>query len=275
MTLETDAHAREVRVSVHIGTSGWQYKHWLGRFYPRDPSPEDDLAFYAARFQTVEINYSFYRLPEAETFAGWARRVPEHFIFAVKASRFLTHLKRLADPEEPVQRLMSRASRLGAKLGPVLLQLPPDMRRDTDRLRGALVAFGRDVRIAVEFRHESWFTEDVRALLSEHNAALCWADRWASLQTPTWKTADWGYIRFHGGLGTPDPCYGPSTMEDRARLVADTYGPDATIFAYFNNDPEACALIDAYHFAEDVRRAGLLPTRTAEWWEIRVGTANA
>ena len=260
---------------VYVGTSGWQYKHWLGRFYPRKPKPADDLAFYAERFGTVEINYSFYRLPEAEHFAAWARRVPDDFIFAVKASRYLTHLKRLADPEEPVQRLMSRALRLGGKLGPVLLQLPPDMQRDTERLRGTLAAFGRGVRVAVEFRHESWFVEDVRVLLAEYNAALCWADRWASLQSPTWRTADWGYVRFHGGLATPKPCYGPSTMEDRARLVADTYGPDSDLFVYFNNDPEACALIDAYCFAEGARRAGLHPTRTADWWEIRVGALKS
>jgi len=134
---------------IYVGTSGWQYKHWLGRFYPRNPKPADDLAFYAARFQTVEINYSFYRLPDAETFAAWARRVPDDFIFAVKASRYLTHLKRLADPEEPVERLLSRARRLGPKMGPVLLQLPPDMRCDIDRLHCVLSAFGRDVHVAV------------------------------------------------------------------------------------------------------------------------------
>lgn len=257
---------------LYIGTSGWQYKHWLGRFYPRDPRPNDDLRFYAQRFQTVEINVSFYRLPEADTFAAWERRAPADFIFAVKASRYLTHLKRLIDPEEPVERLMSRACRLGLKLGPVLLQLPPDLTCEPDRLRRTLAAFGGAVRVAVEFRHESWFTDGIRDLLAAHNAALCLADRRAELLTPAWRTADWGYIRFHGGLAVPEPCYGPATMADRARLTADLWGPDVPVFAYFNNDPEGCALIDAYYFAEAAHRTGLHPTRTAHPSEIPVGS---
>ena len=173
---------------LYIGTSGWQYRHWLGRFYPRKPRLEDDLAFYAARFQTVELNGTFYRLPEAETFADWAARVPGDFIFAVKASRYLTHIKRLNDPEEPVQRLMTRAARLGAKLGPVLVQLPPNMKRDVGRLQRALDAFPRDVRIAVEFRHDSWYVDEVRDLLARSGAALCLADRGSQMITPEWRT---------------------------------------------------------------------------------------
>jgi uncharacterized protein YecE (DUF72 family) len=258
-------------MTLFVGTSGWQYKHWVERFYPRDPRPADDLQFYARRFRTVEVNFTFYRLPEAKTFAAWAERAPDDFVFAVKASRYLTHLKRLIDPEEPVERLMSRARRLGAKLGPVLLQLPAEMVCAPDRLRRTLDAFGRGVRVAVEFRHESWFTEEIRGLLTDSNAALCLADRWATLQTPVWKTADWGYIRFHGGLAEPEPCYGPETMAERARLTAELWGRDVDVFAYFNNDPGACALIDAYHFAAAARRIGLQPTRTANRREIRVG----
>jgi uncharacterized protein YecE (DUF72 family) len=261
-------------VPVYVGTSGWQYKHWLGRFYPHDPPPADDLRFYAERFQSVEINYSFYRLPEARTFAAWAKRTPDDFVFAVKASRYLTHLKRLLDPEEPVERLMSRARRLGSKLGPVLLQLPAEVKRDTNRLRQALDAFGSGVRVAVELRHESWFTDDVRELLAERRAALCLADRRAELITPAWRTADWGYLRFHGGLAAPEPCYGPSVLKERARLVADLWEPDADVYAYFNNDPRACALLDAHLFAEGARRAGLEPTRTAARREIQVGKAS-
>src|SRR6266567_2869966 len=193
-------------MTVYIGTSGWQYRQWRGPFYPRRVRGLDDLAFFAERFQTVELNGTFYKLPAAETFEDWASRVPDSFIFAVKASRFLTHIKRLRDPEEPVERLMDRAEHLGAKLGPVLLQLPPQLRQDLGRLEESLAAFqsahsepveGRAhdrVRVAVEFRHESWFTSETRELLERHDAALCIADgtqvgarHAVPLRTPEWR----------------------------------------------------------------------------------------
>src|SRR5690349_8652101 len=127
---------------AYVGTSGWQYRHWRGAFYPRLARGPDELAFYAARFATVELNGTFYRLPEAATFTGWAARTPADFIFAVKASRYLTHIRRLREPAEPVQRLMDRAGRLGAKLGPVLLQLPPTLQADAGLLRDTLQEFG-------------------------------------------------------------------------------------------------------------------------------------
>ena len=227
---------------LYIGTSGWQYRHWLGRFYPRKPRLEDDLAFYAARFQTVELNGTFYRLPEAETFADWAARVPADFIFAVKASRYLTHIKRLNDPEEPVQRLMTRAARLGAKLGPVLVQLPPNMKRDVVRLQRALDAFPGDVRMAVEFRHDSWYVDEVRDLLARSGAALCLADRGSQMITPEWRTASWGYVRFHWGLAAPESCYEPEVLSARAHLVARLWQPDEDVYVYFNNDPLSLAI---------------------------------
>ena len=248
---------------VLIGTSGYQYRHWLGRFYPRRPRLADDLAYYAARYQTVELNGTFYRLPEAETFANWAERVPDDFIFAVKASRYLTHIKRLADPKEPVERLVTRARRLGTKLGPVLLQLPPTMKLNLDRLQGTLAVFPPDVRIAVEFRHESWYTEPVRDLLVQYGAALCLADRGSRLITPEWRTADWGYVRFHGGLAQPVSCYEPEVLADRLALVARLWSDADDIFVYFNNDWYACALRDAHTFAEAVAREGRRATRVA------------
>jgi uncharacterized protein YecE (DUF72 family) len=235
-------------VTAFVGTSGWQYKHWRGPFYPLRPRVKDELAFYAERFRTVELNASFYHLPAAETFSDWAARVPEDFIFAVKASRYLTHIKQLRDPEEPVQRLLDRAGCLGAKLGPVLLQLPPALQEDTGRLRAALAAFPRQVRVAVEFRHESWFTAEIRSLLEEFGAALCLADRRAEWQTPCWRTADWGYVRFHGGLGEPFTCYEPQTLATRAETIERLWG-DADAYAYFNNDPHGCAVRDARSFA--------------------------
>ena len=260
---------------VYAGTSGWQYRDWRGRFYPRKPAPDDDLAFYAARFQTVELNATFYRLPEADTFAGWAKRVPGDFVFAMKASRFLTHVRRLRDPQEAVERMMSRARRLGRKLGPVLLQLPPDMRRDGDRLRATLRAFPRRTRVAVEFRHPSWFDDAIRRLLEDHGAALCLADRGSRLITPAWRTADWGYIRFHEGRSKDAPCYGETALRSRAALVAATWGPSADVFVYFNNDAYACAVRDAALFARAARRCRLDVSRTPDIAQPQIHLAGA
>jgi uncharacterized protein YecE (DUF72 family) len=258
---------------VYVGTSGWQYRHWGGRFYPRRPAPADDLAYYAGRFATVEANATFYRLPEATTFEEWARRVPDGFVFAVKSSRFLTHIRRLRDPEAPVARLMSRAAHLREKLGPVLVQLPPQMHRDVGRLRQTLDAFQRHgaSRVALEFRHESWFVDDVRSLLEEHNAALCLTDRESRLTTPAWGTADWGYVRFHGGRARPEPCYGRSALSSRARLIAGLWGARADVYVYFNNDALACAPRDAGRFARAAAACGLRPTRVPAPRDVRVG----
>jgi uncharacterized protein YecE (DUF72 family) len=261
-------------MTVYIGTSGWQYRHWLGRFYPRKPRVDDDLAFYAARFQTVELNGTFYRLPEADTFADWARRTPDDFVFGMKASRFLTHMKRLKDPDEPVERMMSRAARLGAKLGPVLLQLPPDFRCDLARLEGvlqAMEAVAPGVRVAVEFRHESWFVDEVRDALRRHDVAMCMADRGSRLITPAWRTADWGYVRFHEGRAHPRPCYGREALASRAALLRTLFGGDADVFVYFNNDPAGCALRDAALFAQNCVLEGLHVTRTVCAGDVRVG----
>jgi uncharacterized protein YecE (DUF72 family) len=256
---------------LYVGTSGWQYRHWLGRFYPRAPRPDDDLAYYAERFQSVELNGTFYRLPDAATFEDWRDRTPPDFVFAMKASRFLTHIKRLKDAREPVERMMERARGLGAKLGPVLLQLPPNFKRDTGRLRDALAEFHHGTRVAVEFRHDSWFAADVRALLESRDAALCIADRGSRLRTPAWRTASWGYLRFHEGLASPAPSYGDTALDARAALVAQLFGPDADVYAYFNNDANACALRDAVRFAAASRRHGLHPTRVPPVTAIRAG----
>jgi uncharacterized protein YecE (DUF72 family) len=247
---------------VYIGASGWQYRHWRAdRFYPRGLKTVDELAFYAERFQVVEVNNTFYRLPQSGVFSKWAAGTPDDFIFVVKASRFLTHIKRLKDPEEPVDRFMQRAKHLGRKLGPVLLQLPPNFPCDVARLEAALAAFGKDVRLAVEFRHPSWFVDEVRATLERRNAALCIADRHSRLVTPGWRTADWGYIRFHEGSAMPHPCYGEAALESRADLLSRLFGRGVDVYAFFNNDPRGCAVRDAALFAGAVEREGLEPTR--------------
>jgi uncharacterized protein YecE (DUF72 family) len=256
---------------LYVGTSGWEYAHWRGRFFPARLPAGEHLAFYAARFQTVELNGTFYRLPERKTFEAWAARTPDDFVFAMKASRYLTHMKRLKDPRAPIERMLSRAEGLGRKLGPVLLQLPPAMRPDAGRLREALAAFAAGIRVTVEFRDERWFNSEVRGVLERAGAALCLADRDSRLVTPAWRTADWGYVRFHGGAGTPPGGYGRRAIEARAALIAEVFGAGCDVHAYFNNDGYACALRDAGAFARAARRAGLQPTRTAAAGEVRAG----
>src|SRR5215218_8766118 len=178
---------------VLIGTSGWQYESWRRRFHDGVPQRRW-FEHTMAAFRTVELNVTFYRLPSHETFAGWHRRSPDDAVITVKASRYLTHIRRLRDPAEPVERLLSRADGLGEKLGPILVQLPPDMRADIPALATALDAFGRHRRVAVETRHESWWTEPVCASLAERGVAHVWADRGGEAQGPTWRTAPWGYV---------------------------------------------------------------------------------
>jgi uncharacterized protein YecE (DUF72 family) len=186
---------------------------------------------------------------------------------AVKASRYLTHILRLNDPDEPVRLLVERARELGDKLGPVLLQLPPSMRIAVDRLERTLDAFPADWRVAVEFRHVSWFTDEVRRVLEERRVALCLADRFGPL-TPVWRTADWTYLRFHAGRATPLPCYGRQALSTWVERLGAQWRPDEDVYVYFNNDPRACALRDAIVFERLCRRAGLDPSRVPRAREV-------
>src|SRR3954462_14455846 len=168
---------RLVAVAVIIGTSGWQYRDWRGAFYPPKLAQRLWLEHYAEHFATVESNNAFYRLPEKETFEKWRARTPRDFGGAVKASRFLPHIKRLREPEEPVGRLMQRAAGLEHKLDTILLQLPPTLKADAELLRECLAQSRAGTRVAVEPRHESWWTDEICAHLERYGAALCWADR--------------------------------------------------------------------------------------------------
>jgi uncharacterized protein YecE (DUF72 family) len=242
-------------MAVRIGTSGFIYEHWRGRFYP--PSARgSELEQYAGLFDTVELNVTFYRMPSASTFRSWAARVPQGFLFAVKASRYLTHIKRLREPEDSVKFLVERASELGSHLGPLLLQLPPDMPADVGRLEAAIEAFPPSIRLAVEPRHRSWFTDELRAMLIAHEAVLCLADRRGPL-TPMWRTAEWTYLRFHGGRASPRPCYGERALDTWSTRVREDWGPRADAFAYFNNDHQGCALRDAGTFGRLLARDGV------------------
>ncbi|WBC08525.1 DUF72 domain-containing protein [Micromonospora sp. WMMA1947] len=245
-----------------VGTSGWQYRDWRERFYPAGLPQRRWLEHFAARFATVEVNNAFYRLPERDTFVAWRERTPGDFCVAVKMSRYLTHIKRLRDPAEPVARFLDRASGLGDRLGPVLVQLPPTLRADPDALAGVLRRFPADVRVAVEPRHQSWWTDDTRRVLERHRAALVWADRLSRPITPLWRTTDFGYLRLHEGRARPWPRYGRAALAGWVRRLAGEFGDGDPAYVYFNNDPGGAAIVDAVAFAGLARRAGLPVSRT-------------
>jgi uncharacterized protein YecE (DUF72 family) len=241
-------------MAIRIGTSGFIYEHWRQRFYP--PSARgSELELYARTFDTVELNVTFYRMPPSSTFRSWAARVPESFLFAVKASRYLTHVRRLKDPRPAVDLLVERASELGSHLGPILIQLPPDLELDLAALEETLDAFPAGMLLAVEPRHASWFVEDVRRALIDRNVALCIADRRGPI-TPLWRTADWTYLRFHAGRAMPRSCYSAGELERWVERLETGWGRDPAGFVYFNNDGNGCALRDATVFARALDSRG-------------------
>jgi len=176
------------------GTSGFSYKEWKGSFYPQDLPVSGMLSYYAERFPAVEINNTFYRLPSEQTLLQWAEQVPESFRFVLKASQSITHRRRLKDVEDPLEYLLGASAALGEKRGPLLVQLPPNMKKDVERLNRFLDLVPRTTRTAFEFRHPGWFEEDVFAALRNHGAALCLADTEEGT-TPLVATAEWGYLR--------------------------------------------------------------------------------
>ncbi|WP_051161165.1 DUF72 domain-containing protein [Nocardia transvalensis] len=249
-------------MAIIIGTSGWQYADWRGVFYPKGVAQRRWLEHYAGAFATVELNAAFYRPMARTTFEGWRTRTPDDFVMAVKASRVLTHHRRLLDPEIPLERMLDAARGLGNKLGPLLIQLPPNLSAAPDRLSAVLRLIPADVRVVVEPRHESWWTGDVRAVLAERGAALCWADRLDRPVTPLWRTAEWGYLRFHEGTGTPWPCYDEDVLADWVRRLGETWDVSRDVYVYFNNDPGGAAVHNAIRFAALARAAGWPVTRT-------------
>ena len=231
---------------VHVGCSGWVYPHWRERFYPKGVPQRAWLSFYAEHFDTVEINNTFYRLPKPAAVEGWADHSSPEFTFAIKVSRYMTHIKRLTMVETGLKRFYEPLEPLtrSGKLGPLLWQFPENFHRDEERLAGALAALPPG-RHAFEFRHQSWFTDDVYALLREQGAALVVGDessRWVS--TPHVRTADWTYIRFHHGSRGRHGNYSASEIERWARRISQ-WRRDTEVYAYFNNDWEGYAIRNA------------------------------
>ncbi|MCO5171387.1 MAG: DUF72 domain-containing protein [Planctomycetes bacterium] len=247
------------RGDARVGTSGWQYRHWRGVFYPEGLRTAEWFDFYAGRFDTVEVNNTFYRLPEAATFTAWRRQAPAGFLYAVKFNRFGTHMKKLLDPAQTVGRFLERALELEHTLGPVLVHLPPRWKVQVDRLARfldvATSGQGRRVRWAVELRDPSWLCEPVYRVLRERGVALCLHDMLPN--HPDVVTADWTYLRYHGGRWY-DGAYDDAALDEAARRVEAHRARGRDVYVYFNNDLHGHAVRNATDL-----RARLRPRRRA------------
>jgi uncharacterized protein YecE (DUF72 family) len=228
---------------VRVGTSGWIYEHWRGRFYPEKLRTKDWFAHYARYFDTVEINNSFYRLPSQQAFDAWRAQAAAGFVYAVKASRFLTHMKKLKDPEEPIERILGRARRLGEKLGPVLYQLPGGWKCNIERLAHFFTALPRDLVHVMEYRGADWLCDEVFALMREQNIGLCIHDMLPD--HPRVATSSVVYVRFHGAEAKYAGSYTRRQLLQWAIWINEQACAGRNVYAYFNNDDEAHAVRNA------------------------------
>lgn len=230
---------------IHIGTSGWHYKHWCSVFYPENLPTDKWLDYYSGRFHTVEINNSFYRLPEISTLSAWRRIQSAEFVFALKASRTITHMKKLKNAKQPLERFVERARRLGGKLGPILFQLPPRWRLNTERLEGFLALLPKDLRFVFEFRDDDWHNPATYRLLSRFGAAFC-IYQLAGRYSPVQVTADFVYIRLHGPLIEPyRGSYDTQTLAGWAGAFSTWTDQGLDVFCYFDNDEAGYAVQNA------------------------------
>ncbi|UCE47446.1 MAG: DUF72 domain-containing protein [Phycisphaerales bacterium] len=234
---------------IRIGTSGWYYDHWKEVFYPTDLSKSKWLEYYAQQFDTVEINNSFYHLPKEQTIRKWQGIAPDGFLYAVKANRFITHIKKLKDVAQPLERFLERVRVLGNRFGAVLYQLPPSLHKDLDLLGGFLKLLPGKPPAVFEFRHESWYSDDTFRLLTESNAAFCIHDM-PGKESPRVVTAETVYIRFHGTTGRYAGSYPKSALQKWAAWI-EKHAKDAhSIYAYFNNDIHGHAIKNAQQLKE-------------------------
>ncbi|MBD3393954.1 MAG: DUF72 domain-containing protein [Chitinivibrionales bacterium] len=232
--------SRRKKASYRIGTSGWHYTHWRGPFYSAGMNSRDMLAFYARHFDTVEINNSFYRLPEESTLKNWAATVPAGFTFAVKASRYITHIKKLKDPQEPLKTFFGRIEVLGEKLGPVLFQLPPGWKVNAERLEQFLDALPEGFTCAFEFRNPTWFDDAILSLLDSHDAVFC-VYEFAGVVSPKRTAGQAGYLRLHGPGDKYEGSYTARRLEQWAGLLRSWHEGGKPVYCYFDNDQNGYA----------------------------------
>jgi len=227
-----------------IGTSGWQYADWKGKFYPENLTRKDWLGYYAQHFPTLEINSSFYHLPQPKALINWYETVPRDFVFSLKVSRYITHIKRLHDAGEAAKEFVQRAVLLKEKLGCLLYQLPPGLKRNDELLQGFLAALPRGFRHVMEFRHPSWFAPAVEEILHNHGAGFCIFDM-PELTSPLITTAGFGYVRFHGSQALYSSLYSDSELKQWSHKLQALSHNVNQIFIYFNNDIAGFALDNA------------------------------
>jgi len=230
--------------TIHIGTSGWHYKHWLGRFYPEKLPTAKMLGFYTQHFDTVELNNTFYRLPLESGLHQWRNQTPKGFCFAVKGSRYLTHMKKLKDAGPGIAKFFERVDLLGKKLGPVLFQLPPWWEVNCERLEEFLAALPRGHRYAFELRNPTWHTEEVYRIFRRHNAAFCIFEI-AGFFSGIEITANFTYLRLHGPAGAYQGSYKKKALERWATQIRNWARELRAVYAYFDNDQEAFAAKNA------------------------------
>lgn len=232
-------------MGIHIGTSGYHYKHWIGPFYPAKTAPSKMLAHFVRHFDTLELNNSFYRLPSVEAFEAWRDSTPENFAFAVKISRYITHQKKLKDPENAIQNIIPRAEHLGGKLGPFLFQLPPRWSVNADRLQRLLSILPPQHDYAFELRDPSWLQPEVYSILRKFNAAFCIYEL-AGYHTPLDITADFTYVRLHGpASGKYQGSYSDKSLGKWARWIEQQAKSLKAVYVYFDNDQAGYAAENA------------------------------
>lgn len=229
---------------VRIGTSGWHYDHWIGRFYPQKMRKENWLEFYAQHFDTVEINNTFYHMPREQTMVNWRDKVPTGFLFAVKASRYITHIKKLHNTAEEVGRFFVLASLLQGRLGPVLYQLPPSLHKNLERLDEFILSLQRSDNAVFEFRDKSWYDQETFDLMNRRGVALCVHDM-GDKAPPRLVTGRVAYVRFHGTSGRYAGNYPDTVLQDWANWLKAQIPIVRAIYAYFNNDISGHALNNA------------------------------
>ena len=229
---------------LRIGTSGWYYSHWQGKFYPENLPKSEWLAYYAKQFDTVEINNTFYHLPQEQSLKNWCKIAPENFLFAVKANRYITHIKKLKNTKDELKRFFERVKLLKNHLGPVLYQLPPTLRKNLDKLGSFLKLLPKKHRAVFEFRNESWYEDDTYTLLDDFNAGFCIHDI-GGRQTPKVITGKIIYIRFHGTTGRYAGSYTDEKLAEWVNWIRENHCKAAAVYAYFNNDVSGHAIDNA------------------------------
>lgn len=234
---------------IHVGTSGWHYKHWIGTFYPEDTKEAEQLGYFVKKFDTVELNNSFYRLPSEETFRNWRKATPAQFVFSVKGSRYITHLKKLKIDKTAIDQFFHHVDHLAEKLGPILFQLPPRWKINKERLADFLAYLPKRYRFTFEFRDQTWYDDGIYALLRKYNCAFC-IYQLAGHLSPLTTTADFVYIRLHGSGDKYQGSYNDATLKEWAKRCKEWQKDGKDVYLYFDNDQAGYAAFNAQKINE-------------------------